>query len=1044
MGSPLPSELGVVQPTPPELSALDAARIAADAFGLVAEATALGSHQDRNFLLAIAGTGGARERVLLKVANPGTSPVELECQSAAADRIAQHAPHVRVPLSRAGATGATAMAVEHLGEQLHARVLDFLEGSTLSGSDHLSPSTVRAMGRLAATVDLALADFDLPGVERVHQWDLRRAPEVLDALLPYIGDPALRARVRAAADRAWTVVERLAPELPEQVIHGDLTDDNVVWSDPRTKHPDGVIDLGDLNRSWTVGELAITVSSLLHHDGVDLPAALRAVTAYHALRPLSPAEAAALWPLVVLRGAILVASGHHVVATDPDNVYAAENLGHELAILDAAVSVPLPVASALVAEALGQPDTGNSRLAEQADATNGHGDPLHLPAHGPLLAGIGADEIAVLDLSATSPALHEGRWLESDVEARIAAAALADGGPSDRRGTARGGSAATSAAARATMTRFGEPRLTRSASGVGAAGSTDAAVAHVNTSEPENTALGIELTLSAPVDVLAPWAGVVDETLDGLELRGDGLVLKVEGVTPSVEPGTAVTTGQRIGTATSTQSAAARDAVSQDASARGPIALGVRVERDGADAPWFTRASLSRAWRAVVADPTPLILGHGLADPRQDSAALVARRERALADVQEHYYAEPPMIVRGWRDLLIDADGRIYLDALNNVTSIGHAHPRLVDAVTEQWKLLNTNSRFNYPAVVDFAERLGELLPDGLDQVFLVNSGSEAVDLALRIARAASGRRDVLAVREAYHGWTDLSDAVSTSIADNPNALETRPEWVHTVDAPNSYRGRYRGADAGQYAVDAVAEVERLAAAGTPLGAFIAETFYGNAGGIALPDGYLDAVYAAVRAHGGIAVADEVQVGYGRLGEWFWGFEQQGVVPDVVAVAKAVGNGQPLGAVITTREIAERFRTNGYFFSSAGGSPVSSVVGVTVLDVIRDERLQENARDTGAYFKSRLEELATRHPLIGAVHGSGFYLGVELVRDRVTLEPATEETAAICERMRELGVIIQPTSDRQCVLKVKPPLNFSRASADTFVDALDRVLTTGW
>ena len=751
MGTPLPSELGVVQPTPPDLSPADAARITADAFGLTVEATQLGSHQDRNFLLRL-GTGDAPTKLLLKVANPGTSAVELECQSAAAERIAERAPDVRVPRSRPGHSGATAMAVEHEGEQLHARVLEFLDGSTLSGSGYLSPGTVRAIGRLAATVDLALADFDLPGIERVHQWDLRRAPEVLDALLPYIGDAALRGRVRAAADAAWAVVERHADELPEQVIHGDLTDDNVVWSDPITKRPDGVIDLGDLNLSWTVGELAITVSSLLHHDGIDLPAALCAVTAYHALRPLSAAEAAVLWPLVVLRGAILVASGHHVVATDPGNAYAAENLGHELAILEAAVSVPMPVASALVAAAIGH----------AGEDTTGDTGSVRLPAHGPLLEGVTDADVTVLDFSATSPELHEGRWLFGDAEADIAAAALATG--------------------TATMTRFGEPRLTRSTP--------------LGGDEPANTALGIELTLAAPTNLLAPWAGVLEETLDGIELRGDGLTLKLDGAERLPVAGAAVSRGQRIG---------------RVASVDGPATLGVRVERDGADAPWFTRASLARAWRAVVGDPTPLVLGRTLPDPRQDPTDLVARRERALADVQEHYYDEPPMIVRGWRDLLIDADGRVYLDSVNNVTSIGHAHPRLVDAVTEQWKLLNTNSRFNYPAVVDFAERLGALLPDGLDQVFLVNSGSEAVDLALRIARAASGRRDVLAVREAYHGWTDLSDAVSTSIADNPNALETRPDWVHTIDAPNSYRGRYRGPDASRYAVDAVAEVERLA-----------------------------------------------------------------------------------------------------------------------------------------------------------------------------------------------------------------------------------------
>jgi 4-aminobutyrate aminotransferase-like enzyme len=331
-----------------------------------------------------------------------------------------------------------------------------------------------------------------------------------------------------------------------------------------------------------------------------------------------------------------------------------------------------------------------------------------------------------------------------------------------------------------------------------------------------------------------------------------------------------------------------------------------------------------------------------------------------------------------------------------------------------------------------------------LDTVFLVNSGSEADDLALRLAMATTGRQDIVAVAEAYHGWTYLTDAISTSIADNPNALSTRPSWVHTVPSPNAFRGEHRGVEASKYAPEAVAIIERLAAQGHPPAAFIAEPFYGNAGGLALPDGYLRAVYAAVRAAGGLAIADEVQVGYGRTGRWFWAFEQQDVIPDIVCVAKAMGNGQPLGAVITTREIAESYRTQGYFFSSAGGSPVSCVVGLTVLDVIEGERLQENALTVGDHLKARILELGTRHPLIGTVHGSGLYMGVELVRDRTTLEPAATETAAICERMRELGVIVQPTGDRSNVLKMKPPMCLTRESADFFVTMLDRVLSTGF
>lgn len=953
----------LVQPAPPDIDEATAARIALDGWGVAGSARALGSHQDRNFL--IEPDGGPR--VLLKIANPSVSALELEAQSAAAAAIAVGG--VRAPRAIAFADGTTARPVVVDGVTMQARLLEFLEGETLSG--YLSPAAVRAIGALAATVDVALAGLVAPGAERPHQWDLREAPGVLVELLPYVTDDALRAELAGAAGSAGDAVAAVADRLPVQFIHGDLTDDNVVTDDPLTRIPDGVIDLGDLNRTWAVGELAITVSSLLHHDGMDLRGAVGAIEAYHAIRPITEVEADALWALVVVRGAVLVASAHHVLTTDATNHYAAENLVHEREIFAQATSVPLPVATALVRTATGRPTA-----------------PLDLPPSVPLLPALPSADVRVVDFSPTSPSLHEGRWLSASVEDDLLDEALLTHG--------------------AALARFGEARLTRSRPN--------------ESSEPRNLALGLELRLADPHPVAAPWSGRVWPVEDGLELRTDELTLRVDGCRTALPAGSAVTAGQAIAEASGT--------------------VWVQVVRTGVDAPRLVPASLAAAWRTVVADPSALLpgataVGAGATD-------LLARRDKTFADVQEHYYHDPPVMARGWREHLIDAGGRVYLDTLNNVTSVGHAHPRLVEAVAEQWRLVNTNSRFHYPAVVEFSERLAALAPDPLDTVFLVNSGSEAVDLALRLAQAWSGRRDVLAVQEAYHGWTYLTDAVSTSIADNPAALQTRPDWVHTVPAPNPFRGVHAGSEAGRYARDAAAEVERLADAGTPVGAFVAETVFGNAGGIALPDGYLDALYRAVRAHGGLTIADEVQVGYGRLGDWFWGFEQQGVIPDVIAVAKAMGGGHPLGAVITTREIAERYRAGGYFFSSAGGSPVSSVVGLTVLDIIRDEGLQQNARDTGGYLRTRLAELGERHPILAAVHGSGFYLGPEFVRDRDTWEPATAETAAICDRLLALGVIAQPTGDHQNILKIKPPMCFTRESADALVAAVDRVLTTGW
>ena len=878
---------------------------------------------------------------MLKIANPAFSRTEIEAQDAAAGLVAG------VGGLRAGTALHGPVTVTADGPAL-ARVLRYLPGGTLTGAGYLAPRVVAELGAVAGRVSRALRDFSHPGLDRVLQWDLRHADRVVRVLAEHVRDPGLRDRVTGAAAEAWRRVEPLAGELPWQAVHGDVTDDNVVCSvTGGLRTPDGVIDFGDLTSSWAVGELAVAITSVLRHAGAEPCSVLPAVRAFGAIRPLSAAEATALWPLVVLRAAVLVVSGEQQAALDGGNEYVNGALEHERACLDQALSVPAEVMTALITNELGFP---RSRPRVPAGT-----------------AGVDLGRCVVLDLSVPSDAVDEGAWLEPGLAGRLALSAL-DGG------------------ADAVVTRYGETRLDASR-----------VLAEVS---PATVATGIDLWLARPMELGPADLGAVS--------AGEGLELTLPGI--SVPARTAVHVGVRVAGAP--------------------------------EVPPLVRPEYAAGWLALTADPGPLLGLSPAAVPLDGD--LLARRAAAFAGVQEHYYADPPRIERGWRQHLAGVDGRVYLDMVNNVSVLGHAHPRLEAAVARQLRRLNTNSRFHYAAVAEFAERLAGLLPSPLDTVFLVNSGSEAVDLALRLAFVTTGRQDVVAVREAYHGWTYASDAVSTSTADNPNALATRPGWVHAVDAPNAYRGRYRGSDASRYAADAVGFVAGLAAEGRPPAAFLAEPFYGNAGGMALPDGYLAAVYAEVRRHGGLAIADEIQVGYGRLGHWFWGFEQQGVVPDVVTVAKAMGNGYPLGAVITSREIAGRYRDAGYFFSSTGGSPVACAAGLAVLDVIEEEGLQANAASVGGYLKGRLEELAGRHSLIGAVHGSGLYLGVEFVRDRGTLEPAAEETMAICDRLLELGVIMQPTSDRMCVLKIKPPLCLDVAGADFFAGTLDRVLTEGW
>jgi 4-aminobutyrate aminotransferase-like enzyme len=383
---------------------------------------------------------------------------------------------------------------------------------------------------------------------------------------------------------------------------------------------------------------------------------------------------------------------------------------------------------------------------------------------------------------------------------------------------------------------------------------------------------------------------------------------------------------------------------------------------------------------------------------------------------------------------LYDHTGRRYLDAYNNVPHVGHSHPRVVQAAIEQMLLLNTNTRYLHDHLAAFAERLTATLPAPLSVCYFVNSGSEANELALRLARAHTRRRDVIVLDAAYHGNTTTLVDISPYKFNGPGG-EGAPPWVHVLPLPDTYRGRYKRDDprAGQK----YAEYARHA--GNP-SAFIAESAPSVGGQIVLPDGYLANVYAIVRAAGGVCIADEVQTAYGRMGTHFYAFEAQGVVPDIVVLGKPVGNGYPLGAVVTTREIAESFDNGMEFFSTFGGSTVSCAVGLAVLDVVQEERLQEHAREVGDVLLAALRAIAGRHPLVGDVRGSGLFLGVELVKDRDTREPASEEASGVVNRMRERGILIGTEGPSANVLKIRPPMPFTREDAVHLAATLDEVL----
>jgi 4-aminobutyrate aminotransferase-like enzyme len=392
---------------------------------------------------------------------------------------------------------------------------------------------------------------------------------------------------------------------------------------------------------------------------------------------------------------------------------------------------------------------------------------------------------------------------------------------------------------------------------------------------------------------------------------------------------------------------------------------------------------------------------------------------------------------------MFDDNGLTYLDCVNNVCHVGHCHPNVVRAGQSQMAVLNTNTRYLHDNVVNYAQRLISKMPEQLSVCFLVNSGSEANELALRLAKTYTGQKNCIVIDHAYHGNTLSVVELSPYKYDGPGGKGPAPH-VQKVVMPDVYRGPFKADDPkaaqkyAQYVLDAIKQIQQQ---NDGLAAFFCETIPGVAGQIVFPQGYLKMAFRYVRAAGGVCVADEVQVGFGRVGTHFWGFQTQDVVPDIVTLGKPIGNGHPLGAVITTPEIANAFDNGMEYFNTFGGNPVSCAIGLAVLDVIDDEKLQENALDVGNYFIAELKKLKLKHDLIGDVRGLGLFIGIELVLNHKTLEPAMDEAKVIVERMKDRGVLLSIDGPLHNVLKIKPPMVFSKENADLVVGGLDSVLS---
>jgi 4-aminobutyrate aminotransferase-like enzyme/Ser/Thr protein kinase RdoA (MazF antagonist) len=1033
----------------------EAVALARELYGLEVAAKSLPGEYDDNFhLTTLHGVEGAQPEFIahkprdgaavavprsgdsaaagfvLKVMHPARERSFIDMQCRALQHLAQRAPQLTLPRVRLNQNGqpfTTITAAD--GSERLVWMLSYVPGAMLAKARPHSPELLQSLGEFLGAMDAALADFAHPAARRELKWDLARAGWIRQHL-HLLRDASQRALVEKFLALYETEVVPALPHLRRSVVYGDANDYNVLVGVPLPlpRKIVSVIDFGDMHETVTVSEVAIGAAYAILGEGNPLRAAAEVVAEYHPAFPLRQEELRVLYALIGTRLAVSVVNSAQRASVKPDDSY-------------------VTVSEAPAWEAL-------ARLAK-----------IH-----PRFAHYTFREACGLDAVPQGEALR--KWLIGhaqsaasalDADLRTAPSLVFDFSVGS---TFLGADPAAADPAVVTDKIFAEMKRAGAVVGVGRYDEARAiytsklfGASENPTDERRTIHLGIDLQVAPGCAVRAPLDAVVHALANNAAPLDYGPVIILRHSYPDDKGEaqdfftlyghltTQSLTGLSVGQKIARGEKFAEVGTTQENGGWAPH-LHFQIIADllelGTDFPGVARASERRVWTSLSPDPN-LLLGIP-ADrfpPRATSAAeTLHARKSLLGKNLSVSYQRPLKIVRGWQQYLYDDTGRAYLDVYNNVPLVGHSHPRVVRAAQEQLALLNTNTRYLHENAICYARRLTELLPEPLRVCYFLNSGSEANELALRLARAHTGCEDIIVLEHAYHGHTNTLIDISPYKFNGPGGRGRKP-WVHVAPIADDYRGLYRRGDVqpgARYAAHVGEILDRVRSEGRGVAAFIAETLPSVAGQIVFPPDYLAEVYRRVRAAGAICIADEVQVGFGRLGTHFWGFETQGVVPDIVVFGKPIGNAFPLAAVVTTQEIATSFANGMEFFSTFGGNPVACAVGLAVLDVVRDEALRDRALRVGKHWMTELQKLQDCHRLIGDVRGSGLFLGIDLVRNRETCEPAPEQADYVVNRLRERGILAGTDGPHHNVIKLRPPLIFSEADADLFVTTLESIL----
>jgi len=1012
----------------PRFSETDAVGIAHDLFGLKVSAKLLDSERDQNFHL-IASDGKA---FVLKLANATETYEVLDLQNQAMMHIITNLSSLNKERTAApevctSVKGERISSVEGKNGATHfVRLLSYLPGKPFAQVTPHDDDLLSSLGRFFGNLNRVLNDFDHAAAHRDFHWDLNNARRVIERYVSSIDHPGKRDLVIRFLKRFQSEIEPQLPHLRTSVIHNDANDYNVLvesdakWSNQVT----GVIDFGDMVHTYTVSELAIACAYAMLNKADPLSAAANVVEGYHQSYPLSEQELVVLFDLICMRLCMSVCHSANQYRLEPDNDYLRISEKPAWALLKKLADIHPRLAWYTFRQTCGLPAVPHA--ARIVDWLQHNQEKI-----GKIIDNdLHTEKQLVLDLSVGSHLL--GGEGEGTKPAALAAHIIQH---------------MQTAGVQVGIGRYNEARLFHSADQFDAP--TD------EMPERRSIHLGMDLYLQGGASVYAPLAGKLHSFRNNSEHLDYGPTIILEHQTED---------GDSFYTLYGHLSPDSLQGLSVDA----PVAKGACVGRVGetktnggrpphlhfqiitdlldqyGSFPGAARPSQRQIWLTISPDPN-IVLGIlpscFPSQGRSHEAILNARRQHLGRNLSISYY-HPLKIVRGRRQYLYTEDGQKYLDGVNNVCHVGHCHSHVVAAGQRQMPVLNTNTRYLHDNIIEYSRKLLAKFPEPLRVCYFVCTGSEANELALRMARTYTGQQDIITVDGAYHGNTQALIDVSPYKHDGPGGRGT-PPWVHKVVMPDAYRGPYKDTDPNtgtQYAEHVREAIAGILSNGNAPALFICESLLGCGGQIVLPDNYLREAFRHVRSAGGVCIVDEVQVGFGRVGSHYWAFETQNVVPDIVTLGKPMGNGHPLAAVITTPDIADAFANGMEYFNTFGGNPVSCAIGTAVMEVIEEEGLQENAHRAGNRLLEGLKGLMDKYDLIGDVRGLGLYAGVELVTDRETQEPATPHSDYVINRMRDHGILISTDGPMENVLKIKPPIVFTEENADEVVDALDKIL----